>query len=295
MPSKSLHTRTIIFWAALTALLLGLAACQPAAPATPPPGVPPSATPARPVQTGTPAVRTVTPVGATPTTTPAPSLTPTRDLATLPISFPIMSAEMADYFNQIARPDDSALLPVAQLRWLPNIEAGLVRVGFPAWSRAERELPALVDRIDMVSYNPEHWDQTPEEEKNNLPETVERAHNLARQHNLLLMVAPDRRFARDYLRQIAPSTDLLALQGQRIQDDPAEFEQWAREMIAIAREANPEVKIYVQVGANQGPAEEMLAAIRTIAGEIDGISIWVNPDSFETLKEFLALIRPEET
>lgn len=270
-----------------------LAACQPGLPtATPPPGEPPTLAP-----TGAPtltASRSASPEPertVTATATPEPG--PPPDLSRLPISFPIMNAEMAAYFNQIARPDDAALLPVAQLRWLPHIKAGTVKAGFPSWSQAESRLPELAGKIAVVSYNPEHWEQTPAEEQANLPDTVQRAQEVAHQYDLQFMVAPDRRFARDYLRQIAPAADLIALQGQRIQQDPEAFEAWASALIAIAREANPQVKVFVQVGANRGTAEEMLAAIQTIGGEIDGISIWVNPTSLETLKAFVALIRPE--
>ena len=276
-------------------LIVFLAACQPAQPtATPPPGVRPTATGPEirmPTSAGSPAV-SATPAG-TAAATATPEAGPSDDLSHLPISFPIMSAEMAEYFNQIARPDDTALLPVAQLRWLPYITAGKVKAGFPSWSQAESQLPELADKIAVGSYNPEHWEQTPQEEQSNLPETVRRAQDVAHQYDLQFMVAPDRRFARDYLRQIAPAADMIALQGQRIQQDPEEFAAWVREMIAIAREANPQIKIFVQVGAHRGTAEEMLAALQTVAGEIDGISIWVNPNSLETLKEFLALIRPE--
>ena len=292
MPSSPARLRRFFSLTVFGLLIVIGSACQPGQPNVIPPGERPTASPTG-AYTIT-ASRLPSPKAErTATATITPEARPTRDLSSLPISFPIMTAEMADYFNQIARPDDSALLPAAQLRWLTYIQAGTVKAGFPDWSQAESQLPDLAGQIDVISYNPEHWEQTPEEEKANLPETVQRAQGVAHQYNLQFMVAPDRRFARDYLRQIAPSADLIALQGQRIQEDPEAFAAWALELIAVAREANPQVKIYVQVGANQGTAEEMLAAIQTIAGEIDGISIWVNPDSLETLKAFVALIRPE--
>jgi hypothetical protein len=198
---------------------------------------------------------------------------------------------VADYFNQIARPDDIALLLSARLFMLPSINAGRVRVGFASWAEAEQQLDGLIDQIDFVTYNPEHWAQTPEEERSNLVATVERAAEFAHSRNMQLMVSPDRRFARESLGEIAKHADLIGLQGQRLQDDPAVFEAWARELIQIARASNPDVLIFVQVGATQGTASEMMAAIRTIEGDIDGISIWSAPSTLPILVEFVSLLR----
>jgi hypothetical protein len=206
-----------------------------------------------------------------------------------------MSSEMAAYFNQIARPEDIALIPSGYLHLLPEITSGQVRVGFASWAEAQRELPDLAGQIDMITYNPEHWVQTPASEKENLPATVENAARSAHDQGIKLMVTPDRRFLKEYLAQLAPHADFIGLQGQRLQENPQAFEDWAREMIAIARASNPEARIFVQVGATQGPATEMLAAIQTIAGAIDGISIWSTPSTFQILQEFIAEIRPSSS
>lgn len=221
-----------------------------------------------------------------------PEGTPSGDLSTLPITFPIMSPEMAAYFNRIARPDDIALILSGHMNLLPEITSGQVRVGFASWAEAEGVLPGIANRIDIVSYNPEHWEQTPAAEKENLPRTIQAAAEFAHNQGVKLMVTPDLRFASEYLDEIAPYADMIGLQGQRIQNDPQEFKVRAREMIQITRANNPDVQIYVQVGATQGTASEMLAAIQTISNEIDGISIWTNLQTFGIFQEFVSKIRP---
>jgi len=216
-----------------------------------------------------------------------------NNISEMRITFPIMSSEMAEYFNSIARPDDWPLITSSNFRLLPEITEGKPRVGFTSWAEAEKTLPILEGKIDMVVYNPEHWDATPRSEKENLLATIEKAALDAQKYGMEFMVAPDRRYAEQYIGEIAARTKYIGLQGQRIQNDPVEFESWIRKMITAAREANPEVKIIVQVGATRGTAEQMYTAINTVIGEIDGISIWTIRKTLPILKDFINMIRPE--
>ncbi len=232
------------------------------------------------------------PTTAPPTPTAVPSEPPPEDHSGLMLTFPLFAADMVNYYNQMARSGDMALLPSGNTRYLSQIRGGMVRVGYPSWAEAEAALPGLVGQIDIISYNPEHWDRTPAEEQANLVATVRRASEVAHSYGLPLMVSPDRRFAADHLAEIAPYADYIGLQGQRLQDDPQGFATWARELIAIARAANPAVKIIVQVSSNQGPASEMYAAIETIADQIDGVSIWTSAQTFADLQAFVSMMRP---
>jgi hypothetical protein len=218
-------------------------------------------------------------------------MTPTPDFSQMPITFPVQSSEIAAYFNQVARPQDIAAFPEAHMHLLPEITAGRKRVGFASWAEAESQLPQLVGKIDIVAYNAEHWQQTPREEQQNLPETVKRAAEVTHQLGFQFMFSPDRRFAQDYLGEVAPYVDIIGLQGQRLQEDPEAFAAWVQKMIDTARASNPNVEIYVQVGATRGPATQMLAAIQTVADDIDGISVWSTLKTFDTLQEFVTLLR----
>lgn len=212
-------------------------------------------------------------------------------LASLPLTFPIMSNNTASYFNDVARTHDIAIFTDSFLQLVPAVDAGRRQVAFASWQQAERELDAVADQIDVIAYNPEHWNRTPMFEQRNLPETVERAAGVAHARGLQFMFVPDRAFAEEHLAEVAPYIDMVTLQGQQLQEDPAEFADWILKMIGIVRANNPQVEIYVQVGATSGPASEMVAALRTVYADIDGISVWSTPRSFGRLREVVGLIR----
>ena len=215
----------------------------------------------------------------------------TPNLCDLPLTFPVQSPEIAHYFSQIARPDDLAAIPDRNTAVLPGIAAGQKMVFYRAWAQAEQELPDVTDEIEWVGYNPEHWMYTPLTEQQNLPATVKQAAEFAHDRGLKFMLVPDRRFVEEHLVEMMPYIDGIILQGQRLQADPQAFAAWMEGMIALARVSNPQTKIYVQVGATQGSASEMLAAVETVSHDIDGIAIWSLPRSFELLKEFVGLVR----
>lgn len=222
---------------------------------------------------------------------PAAAMTSQTDLSELPLTFPVQSPEVIAYFNQIARPQDIASFPPPFIHLLPQVTVGQKMVGFASWADAERELEALIDQIDMVMYNPEHWENTPANEQQNLAATVQQAAEFAHARGLRFMFAPDRRFAEAHLGEVAPHIDAVLLQGQRIQHDPQAFASWVRAMVSIARASNPEAQIYVQVGATLGTASEMFAAIQTVSNDIDGIAVWSMPRTLNILQEFVTLIR----
>ena len=217
----------------------------------------------------------------------------TSVLSTLPLTFPAQSSELIEYFNDIARPNDIVSLPKQFLPILSEIKAGQTMVAFASWEEAEAIIPSIQTEIEWVLYNPEHWDHTPTSEQQNLPATVQNAAQFLHDRGLLLFLAPNRRFIDEALEDIAPLADALLLQGQRLQDDPDFFASWITEKIEVARTANPNILIYVQVGANRGTPEVMLHAIQTVADQIDGIAIWSQPRTLENLQAFINLLRPD--
>jgi hypothetical protein len=214
------------------------------------------------------------------------------NLSRLPIAFPAQSTEITTYFNDIARPEDFVAIPPNFLQLLPNIKTGQPIVSFASWEAAVKVIPQLSTQFEWVLYDPEHWANTPDSEQQNLPTTVQNAAAFLHARNLRLFIAPDRKFADEYLDVLAPSTDALLLQGQRLQNNPDIFASWILEKIKIARTNNPKILIYVQVGANQGTPEEMMRAIQTVSDQIDGIAIWSTPSTLDTLKSFISLLRP---
>jgi hypothetical protein len=213
------------------------------------------------------------------------------DLSQLPLSFPVQSPEVAAYFQEIARPQDIASVPPTQLFLLSQESVGRKMVAFRSFADAQRELDTLASPVDMVMYNPEHWELTPEDEQQDLPATVQQFAEFVHERDLQFMFAPDRRYAEEHLDQVAPDIDAVLLQGQRLQHDPQTFATWVLGMTGVAHAANPDIQVFVQVGATRGTASEMYAAIQTVADDIDGIAVWSMPRTLHVLQEFVALVR----
>lgn len=220
------------------------------------------------------------------------------DLSQLPISFPVHAPEVAAYFNEMARPSDSASVLPDRLFLLSQIEVGETMLAFRSWSEAESQLDSLADPVEWVMYNPEHWEFTPEDEQQDLATIVQKFAEAVHARDMKFMFTPDRQYAELYLGQVAPHVDAVMLQGQRLQHDPQTFAAWVLGMADVAHKANEDIQVYVQVGATRGTAEEMYAAIETVAGDIDGIAVWSMPRTLEILQEFVTLVRgdlPEAT
>jgi hypothetical protein len=223
----------------------------------------------------------------------APASTgPPRHLADVPIGFPIQSIQSAAYFNQIARPNDLAVVPVRLApRVLPALTAGQKSILWTSWADAESQFMTIPPGATIICYDPEHWDQTPADEQQDFPGTVKRASAFAHAHGMKLLLAPDLRFDQEHLADIAPYADAILLQGQRLQGDPARFATFMKEMIQTARAANPRIQVFVQVGAPRGTATQMIGALRGVEGDIDGIAIWTNLQTLTTLQDLVSQLR----
>lgn len=220
------------------------------------------------------------------------------DLSQLPISFPVHAPEVAAYFNEMARPGDSASVLPDRHFLLSQTEAGEKMLAFRSWSEAESQLDGLIGPVEWIMYNPEHWEFTPEDEQQDLATIVQEFAEAVHARDMRFMFTPDRQYAELYLDQVAPLVDAVMLQGQRLQHDPQTFATWVLGMTDVAHTANPDIQVYVQVGATRGTAEEMYTAIETVAGDIDGIAVWSMPRTLEILQEFVLLVRgntPEAT
>ena len=213
------------------------------------------------------------------------------DLSQLPISFPVHAPEVAAYFNEMARPGDSASVLPDRHFLLSQTEVGEKMLAFRSWSEAELQLESLAEPVEWIMYNPEHWEFTPEDEQQDLATIVQEFAEAVHARDMKFMFTPDRQYAELYLGQVAPHVDAVMLQGQRLQHDPQTFAAWVLGMADVAHKANEDIQVYVQVGATRGTAEEMYAAIETVAGDIDGIAVWSMPRTLEILQEFVTLVR----
>lgn len=171
--------------------------------------------------------------------------------------------------------------------WIAH--SAIAYTSFADFARDARDgMPA---HVEAVLYNNEEWTWTPEGELANPEETARRFAKLAHQQGLTFIAAPhppgegNRLFEGD-----ARHADILDLQVQDSESDPATYAQRVRESIEYARSVNPDVKVIAQVTSNPdklGPAaddgiatpDEVATVVGNVAGEdavdVDGYLPWI--------------------
>jgi hypothetical protein len=91
-----------------------------------------------------------------------------------------LGAPLVDRFNRLAQPEDIARVEHAEeIDLLDQVTVGRKLVVFKSVAEAERLVPGLADRIDIIGYNLEHGPITPADEQAGPVGSVQRMHNLA--------------------------------------------------------------------------------------------------------------------
>jgi hypothetical protein len=190
-----------------------------------------------------------------------------------------MGPPLVSWFNSVARPDDIARADhVSQLRLLEDVEDARRLVVFKSAVAAEDAVPQMADRLDIIGYNLESGPANPVEEQSDPVTFVQRMHDLAREHDLLLAMGPDRTFSEEYGAEIAPYVDLFVLQVQRVQTDPRTVRDFVVPMVMELREANPDIEVSIQV-RTEGDVVALVDLIDSLTEYLDGVSILTSPET----------------
>lgn len=157
----------------------------------------------------------------------------------------------------------------------------------------EQRLNSPLAGVSSVLYDPEDWTFTPVSEQINLGASVQQAAELAHQHNLTLIVAP----ALDLTKRLAPGTiatssylslnlpaaaatssDAVEIQAQSIEGDTSRYAAFVKTAVALAKAANPNVKVYAGLSTNPSgryvTAEELFADVQATRSQVAGY--WMN-------------------
>lgn len=198
-------------------------------------------------------------------------------------------------FNQAARSEDIARVEhPSQFEQLAAIESGRKMVIFQSVSEAEELLPDMAADIDIVGYNLEHGQTTPEGEKADPVGSIRQMRELVDAYGLDLAYGPDHDFALSHGVQMAPFVDIFVLQIQRRQTNPANVEAFVVPLVPRLREANPDLEVSVQV-RTQGDVEAIVTLLDSLQEHLDGISILTSPDTVEVAWDLVAALRPNIT
>ncbi len=198
---------------------------------------------------------------------------------------------LVDRFNRLAQPEDIARVEHAEeIDLLDQITVGRKLVVFKSVAEAERMVPGIADRIDIIGYNLEHGPITPIDEQAGPVGSVRRMHDLAQQYGLILAFGPDHDFALSHGVAVAPYVDVFVLQVQRVQTRPAAVLDFVLPLTERLRQANPDLEISVQV-RTEGDVDAIVDLIESMQDSLDGVSILTSPATLEIAEALVAELR----
>jgi hypothetical protein len=202
-----------------------------------------------------------------------------------------IGAPLVDWFNTAARPTDIARLDnTTQLNLLDEITVGRKLLVFKSYTEAERLLPDIADKVDIIGYNLEHNTASPADEQANPVASVQRMRDLADEYDLTLAFGPDHDFALSHGVAIAPFVDIFVLQVQRVQTEPQTVYDFVLPLIPQLREANPDLKVSIQV-RTEGDVAAIADLVESLKDELDGVSILTSPDTVPVAEDLVEELR----
>lgn len=180
---------------------------------------------------------------------------------------------------------------------------------FAAFRKRARRLP---QDVKLVMYDPEPWRYTPLREQRNPARYMNRFGALAHARGLRVAMAPSpslvsvpgaacpRRpgeaMSAAYLRcglpeAAAAGADLVDLQLQVLERDPATYGRFVRRAERGCREANPDVEVLSQLSTSpstyRADPHMLVGAARAVAGTVDGFYLSVEPSEVSVAEAFL--------
>ncbi len=198
---------------------------------------------------------------------------------------------LVDWFNRVARADDIARLEnPRQFELLNEIKVGRKLVIFRSVAEAEHFLPGMADKLDIVGYNLEYGPNSPPEELANPVGSVKRMRDVARRYGLLLAFGPDHDLAVAHAVALAPYVDILVLQVQRVQTEPATVRDFVLPLAKQVRQANRQIAVSVQV-RTEGDVTAIVDLIDTMKEDLDGVSILTSPETVSTAEALVTELR----
>ena len=195
-------------------------------------------------------------------------------------------------FNEAAQSDDIARVEhPSQIAQLAGIESGRKMVIFKSVAEAQELLPGIAGDIDIIGYNLEHGQTTPDGEKADPVSSIQQMRVLADEYGLDLAFGPDHDFALSHGVEMAPFVDIFVLQIQRQQTNPETVKAFVGPLVPQLRQANPDLQVSVQV-RTEGDVEAIVELLDDLKEHLDGVSILTSPDTVDTAWELTAALRP---
>jgi hypothetical protein len=208
----------------------------------------------------------------------------------LPMMVPILSSSIASYFNQVAGSNDIAAVPSNQESLADSVTSGRRMVFFASAADLEANLSSL-GNVPIIGYDPEHWPRTPYSEQSNLVATVAQASQAVHAAGHQFLLVPDDRFDSQYAAQLAPYADIYIIQGQHFEGDVSSYVSWIGQLAGQIHQASPNTKVFAQVATGGASDAQLVAAIKSVTSDVDGLVVWVSPSGLGDLQSVVSGVR----
>jgi hypothetical protein len=141
-------------------------------------------------------------------------------------------------------------------------------------------------KVDLVVYDPEHWDETPYEEQQDIPTAISNASDIVHEAGLRFGVTPDLKFLKQNYQKIEwDKIDYANMQVQTIARNTIDLSLFTNTVQRIGdfiRHANPNTEIFAQLSFRYSDADRMIQVINGVKDSIDGFVILYLPNPVVT-------------
>jgi hypothetical protein len=135
---------------------------------------------------------------------------------------------------------------------------------------------------------------SPDSDNSNVIEAMKKAAQAAHAQGLEFRATPSKEYTTQFGPEIAPYVDYYHIQAQSVQDDGINaYSDYVHITIAKLKQANPNLKISVQVSTQQGnaPGLSKLDTLKQCTDSVmdvaDGVYIWFGDEDLRVLKSFV--------
>lgn len=128
--------------------------------------------------------------------------------------------------------------------------------------------------LDLIVYNIEIWERTPELERTNPSLSISKGAHLVHEAGYRYGIAPDAPMLMDIFKKINwTEIDFLDMQLQRFSQNVTEYSSIAEEITSFVRSRNPNIEIFTQVSFRFTDANEMIKIVESVKDIVDGFII----------------------
>jgi hypothetical protein len=136
---------------------------------------------------------------------------------------------------------------------------------------------------DIVSYDIEHWQNTPIAEQNDPVTAISKAADIVHGAGYQFAVTPDRKFLLSYYNKIDwTKVDVLGMQIQRELSNMSKYVSDANSVASFVKSVNPNTVVLSQVSFLVSDPNQIIQAVDNVRSTVDGFIIVYNSASTES-------------